>query len=183
MTSLCPNSPLSACWPWVLCQMETPQELRGATAPLGYKPSSWPQLCQPKPWLLRHVSRTKPQRCVAVNPWRDGEGRAFPRNWSEDAWSVLHAVRAQKSVTSTSFTVYFSFFREVRAQNGDGSGNSEVFWLFQHRLGVAAVAPIEKTVVCITRPGWDIVILELSHRRFPAQFKVMTSPRAAGIPL
>lgn len=69
----------------------------------------------------------------------------------------------------------------VKAQNGDGSGNSEAFWLFQHRLGVATVAPIENTVVCITRVGWDIVILELSHHHFPAQFKVLTGPGVAGI--
>lgn len=75
------------------------------------------------------------------------------------------------------------WFLSVIAQNGDGSGNSEAFWLFQHRLGVAIVAPIEKTGVCITRVGWDIVILELSHHHFPAQLKVLTGPGVAGIPL
>lgn len=75
------------------------------------------------------------------------------------------------------------WFLSVKAQNGDGSGNSEAFWLFQHRLGVAVVAPIEKTVVCITRVGWDIVIPELSHHGFPAQFKVLTGPGVVGIPL
>lgn len=74
------------------------------------------------------------------------------------------------------------WFLSVEAQNGAGSGNSEAFWLFRHRLGVAVVAPIEKTVVCITRVGWDIVILELSHHHcFPAQFKVLTAPGVAGI--
>lgn len=49
------------------------------------------------------------------------------------------------------------------------------------QVGSCRVAPIEKTVVCITRVGWDIAILELSHHHFPAQFKVLTGPGVAGI--
>jgi len=69
--------------------MEIPQELQVATAPLGYGLSPGPQLCELEPWLLRHAAEAEPRRHVAVTPWWDGEGRAFPRNRSGDGCSVL----------------------------------------------------------------------------------------------